>query len=80
MLTQEDNPAPTSKLCPYFSQAAAPWHQGPDNPECGVEEGQRLWWVLQKFKAIKIFELSIEDNKVQRLLRGCSLYLLAMKL
>lgn len=47
MLTQEDNPAPTSKLCPYFSQAAAPWHQGPDNPECGVEEGQRLWWACQ---------------------------------
>lgn len=47
MLLQEDSPAATSKLCPYFSQAAAPWHQGPDNSECSVEEGQRLWWACQ---------------------------------
>lgn len=29
VLTQEDNPAPTSKLHPYLSQTAAPWHQSP---------------------------------------------------
>lgn len=66
MLTQEHSPAPTSKLCPCFSQAATPWHQGPGNPECGAEEGQRLWWACQLGPAHPVSQgehVAKEDHK-----------------